>query len=25
VSSFSPVFRGEKGDLHPCPVNGAGV
>jgi hypothetical protein len=25
VSSFSPVFRGEKGDLHPCPVNGVGV
>ena len=25
VSSFSPVFIGEKGDLHPCPVNGAGV
>jgi len=25
VSSFSPVFRGEKGDLHPCPVNGTGV
>ena len=25
VSPFSPVFRGEKGDLHPCPVNGAGV
>jgi hypothetical protein len=25
VSLFSPVFIGGKGDLHPCPVNGAGV